>query len=72
VQELQEAITPGGAIKQGSNLMFENGDINRLMGDIDRAVMHLQRLDQKSIGCILAFHRELLDGIRIRQQEIQA
>lgn len=57
--ELVNAVFPGGRIETGSSIMFENGDFGRLMNDVDRAIGHCQRLDQKSIACILAFHREM-------------
>ena len=61
--ELADAVFPKGRIEEGSIVMFENGDFNRLMNDLDRAVNHCQRLDQKSIACILAFHRELEEAV---------
>ncbi len=59
-QELQEAIMPGGQIREGSVVMFENGDFGRLMNDLDRAIAHCQRVDNKSIIGILQAHQELL------------
>lgn len=58
--ELQEAIMPGGQIREGSVVMFENGDFGRLMNDLDRAIAHCQRVDSKSIIGVLQAHKELL------------
>lgn len=60
-EELQEAIMPGGKIREGSVVMFENGDFGRLMGDLDLAIAHCQRVDNKSIIGILQAHQDLVN-----------
>lgn len=60
VKDLTEAIVPAGSIRPGMADMFNNGDFSRLMGNIDQALGHCQRLDQKSIASILAFHKKLV------------
>lgn len=59
VNELREAIVAGGSFKKETGPMFENGGFNRIYGAIENAVIHCQRIDQKSIGEILSFHKEL-------------
>lgn len=59
IDELKEAIVEGGSFKKETGLMFENGGFNRIYGAIENAVIHCQRIDQKSIGEILSFHKEL-------------
>lgn len=59
VQELKEAIVEGGEFKREAGPMFENGGFNRIMASIENAIIHCQRLDQKSIAVILKFHHAL-------------
>jgi len=59
-KELQEAIVPGGRINEGSIVMFENNDFGRLINDLDTAMAHCRRVDNKSIIGILQTHEALL------------
>ncbi|WP_299710118.1 M48 family metallopeptidase [uncultured Tenacibaculum sp.] len=58
-QEFKEAIVDGGEFVRASGNIFENGEFNNIMNSLDNAIMHLQRLEQKSIGLILMTHHEL-------------
>lgn len=59
VQELKEAIVEGGVFKREHGNIFENGGFGILMNNIETAILSCQRIDQKSIGTILSFHKEL-------------
>lgn len=59
VQELKEAIVENGVFKREQGNIFENGGFSTLMTNIENAIINCQRLDQKSIGAILAYHKEL-------------
>ena len=64
VQELKGAIADGGAFpKEAASLMFKNGGLDRIAGALNNATGNCQRLDQKSIASILAFH----DGLHKTQ-----
>lgn len=63
VNDLKEAITDGGEFKKQSGNIFENGGFNILLTDIENAIIHCQRLDQKSLGVILSFHKELHENL---------
>lgn len=63
IQELKEAIVEGGIFKQEQGNIFENGGFNTIMTNIENAIISCQRLDQKSIGGILAYHKELQNQI---------
>lgn len=59
VTELKNAIVEGGAFPKLSGAIFENGGFALITQALDSAVVHCQRLDQKSIGYILSVHAEL-------------
>ncbi|WP_282040674.1 M48 family metallopeptidase [Winogradskyella flava] len=59
VNDLKEAIIDGGAFKKQSGNIFENGGFNVLLTDVENAIVHCQRLDQKSLSVILDFHKKL-------------
>lgn len=59
IQELKEAIIEGGIFKREHGNIFENGGFGKIMANIENAIVNCQRIDQKSIGAILAFHKEL-------------
>jgi Zn-dependent protease with chaperone function len=59
VNELKSAIITNGEFKTQSIRMFENGGFDKIMNQIETAIMHCQRIDQKSIGAILSFHASL-------------
>lgn len=59
IQELKEAVVEGGIFKREHGKIFENGGFSTIMTNIENAIVNCQRIDQKSIGAILAFHKEL-------------
>ena len=59
VIELKEAITEDGSFTKESGPIFENGGFDKIINRIENAVVHCQRIEQKSIGVILLFHKEL-------------
>ncbi len=61
VEELKETIVEGKEFKRGPMLMFEEEAFEQLMEHLDLSLIHCQRIDQKSIGVILAFHKSLLE-----------
>lgn len=63
IVELKEAILADGKFKRESGAIFENGGFDKMIATIDNAIVQSQRIDQKSIGVILAFHKELQNGL---------
>jgi len=63
VQELKEAIVEGGIFKREHGNIFENGGFNTIMTNIENAILSCQRIDQKSIGTILSFHKKLQEQV---------
>ena len=61
--ELKETLVSGGEFKREPGDIFNNGGFDTIITNIDNAIMHCQRIDQKSIGVILAFHKELQNGL---------
>lgn len=61
--ELKEIIVKEGKFKREAGAIFENGGFDKMIATIDNAIMQCQRIDQKSIGVILAFHKELQNGL---------
>lgn len=59
VKEFKEAIVENGFFAKEKGPIFENGGFDKIINRIENAVVHCQRLDQKSIGVILLFHKEL-------------
>ena len=59
ITELKEAIVAKGIFTIEHSRIFENGGFDRIMQQIENAVNHCQRIDQKSISTILSFHNEL-------------
>lgn len=59
VIELKEAIIENGIFKKEHGNIFENGGFNKLLNTLNNVITHCQRLDQKSIIAILAFHHNL-------------
>jgi len=62
VQELKQAITEGGAFRKETGPIFENGGFERIGNNLETAIMHCQRLDQKSIAAILLLHEEIIEA----------
>jgi len=63
VLELKEAIVTDGEFKREAGAIFENGGFDKMIATIDNAIVQCQRIDQKSIGVILTFHKELQNGL---------
>jgi len=63
IAELKEAIITDGEFKREPGDIFNNGGFDKIIASIENAIMHCQRIDQKSIGVILAFHKELQNGL---------
>ncbi len=59
ITELKEAIIDNGEFKNETGNIFENEGFNRLLTAIENALVHCQRLDQKSVAFILAQHKVL-------------
>jgi len=59
IADLKNAIVEGGEFKQAKGNMFENGGFNQVVNTIEMGINHCQRIDQKSIGAILSFHKDL-------------
>lgn len=57
--EFKEAIIENGAFKRKIGNIFENGEFNVIVNDLENAANQCQRLEQKSIGLILMVHHEL-------------
>lgn len=58
-KELKEAIVTNGELKKEHGLIFENGGFSKMMEELETTMFNCQRIDQKSISCILTFHKEL-------------
>lgn len=58
-QELMKAIVENGEFKKEYGPMFENGGFDRVVNQLESAVMHCQRIDQKSVAAILQLHHSL-------------
>jgi len=63
INELKESIIEGGAFQREDGKIFENGGFDKIINNIENAVVHCQRIDQKSIGLILSFHKELQNNL---------
>ncbi len=58
--ELKNAIIEGGEFKpESERKMFEDGGFARVSQNLENAILHLQRIDQKSIAVILSMHKDL-------------
>ncbi|PHS08097.1 MAG: hypothetical protein COA88_07325 [Kordia sp.] len=63
VIELKEAIVTDGKFMRESGDIFNNGGFDKIIANIENAIIQCQRIDQKSIGVILAFHKKLHNGL---------
>ncbi len=63
VSELKEAIIENGVFEKENGNIFENEGFGRILNKLENVIVHCQRIDQKSIGVILAFHHELHDTL---------
>lgn len=57
--EFREAIIENGKFEREVGNIFDNGGFNKILNQLEDATLHLQRLEQKSIGLILMTHNEL-------------
>ncbi len=60
VNEFKEAIIDDGKFERKVGLIFENGEFNNIINELESSVMNCQRVEQKNIALILAFHKSLL------------
>jgi hypothetical protein len=65
MEELREALIEGGQFKREYGKIFENGGFDRIGRQIESAVVHCQRIDQKSVAAILEMHGELEKEITV-------
>ena len=63
VVELKEAIVTDGKFMREAGDIFNNGGFDKIIANIENAIIQCQRIDQKSIGVILAFHKKLHNGL---------
>ena len=61
--ELKEAIVTDGKFMRESGDISNNGGFDKIIANIENAIIQCQRIDQKSIGVILAFHKKLHNGL---------
>ena len=63
LDELKEAIVTSGSFQKETGAIFENGGFDRLMISLENAIVHCQRIDQKSVGAILDYHHKLQEQL---------
>ncbi|WP_405384895.1 M48 family metalloprotease [Maribacter sp. LLG6340-A2] len=59
IEELKEALVENSQFKIENGLIFENGGFQNMMNQLETTIYNCQRIEQKSISCILLFHKEL-------------
>lgn len=59
VEDVKNAIVENGSFIWYEGPIFKNGGFGKMMDQLERALMHCQRIEQKSIGAILQYHKEL-------------
>lgn len=59
VKELKEAIIENGEYEKYTGEIFESGKFNQILNLIENSTLSCQRIEQKSIGSILAFQNSL-------------
>ncbi len=57
--EFKESIIDTGKFERKIGLIFENGEFNNIVNDLESAVLNCQRVEQKNIALILSFHKNL-------------
>ncbi len=62
VSELKEAIIEGSEFKKYRGNMFEGEGFSTVMTQVENAIAHCQRIEQKSIGTILLFQKEMIEN----------
>jgi len=60
ITEFKEAIIDNGKFERKAGLIFENGEFNNIVNELEAAVLNCQRVEQKNIAVILAFHKILI------------
>jgi len=58
-KEFKETIIDGGKFIKSVGNIFENGEFNNILNNLENASNQCQRLEQKSIGLILMTHNQL-------------
>ncbi|TVZ16190.1 M48 family metalloprotease [Maribacter sp. MAR_2009_72] len=59
IEELKEALVDNSEFKIENGLIFENGGFQKMMNQLESTIYNCQRIEQKSISCILLFHKNL-------------
>jgi len=62
IEELKNAIVDDGEFKSKQGKIFENGGFDEIVNTLENAGVHCQRIDQKSVGMILDFHKSLTNN----------
>ncbi len=62
-EEFKTNIIDGGQFKNRGGNIFETGAFNEILNELESAGSHCQRLEQKNIGLILMFHKQLVDTL---------
>lgn len=60
IKEFKEAIIDNGTFTRKEGLIFENGEFNNIINELEIAVLNCQRVEQKNISLILQFHKNLI------------
>ncbi|TLX72982.1 hypothetical protein E9993_16065 [Labilibacter sediminis] len=68
VAELKASIIDGGRFSVEEGDIFQNGGFDKVIDQLEKAPMHCQRIDQKSIAAILQFHQEMKDRVLETQE----
>lgn len=59
-EELAEALTGGVKFAKEPGPIMENGGFNLIINNMEAAISHCQRVDQKSMAVILTLHKSLV------------
>lgn len=59
-EEFKKSIVNEGTFKQGKEPIFENGEFDRIMNELQSGINHMQRIDLSSIGVILDLHENII------------
>lgn len=60
-EELKEAIIEGGKFHREIGPIFEDGGIARIFDALDSAIVNCNRIENKNVDSILAFHQTLIE-----------
>jgi len=69
LEELKEIIVEGGEFKITGGEIFKSGAFDELSQKIESALMSCQRINQKSMVCILALHKHLLEQHKAKMEK---